>query len=95
MTTVYHIHPKTFGHLGFIIDSVTMTVSLPADKTEKIIKVLEKLLREDSVSIRELARAIGLVVSTFPAVTYGRLHYRAMERQKMLRFIMHLVILIL
>jgi hypothetical protein len=73
---------KQIRHLGFIIDSELMTVKLPKDKIEKIIYFLKTILSRKSVSIRELVRAVGLMVSTFLAVPYGRLHYRALERLK-------------
>ena len=35
-------------------------------------------------SIREVASVIGLLVSSFPAVMYGPLYYRQLEREKSL-----------
>ena len=34
------------------------------------------------ISLRELARIFGNIVANFPAVTYGPLHYRHLEREK-------------
>ena len=65
-----------------MINSVDMTVSLPADETAKILELLKSLLNRQTFSIRELSRGIGMKVATFPAIPFGRLHYRGLERQK-------------
>ncbi len=73
-------------HLGFIIDSRTMMLEVPRSKEEKIRSAVTKLIkdihRRKRVSIRRMASVIGLLVSVFPAVLYGKLHYRALERAK-------------
>lgn len=68
--------------LGFIIDLVKMIVTLPEDKINKVSQACLLLVKKDSTSIRELASVIGLIVSTFSAVEYGKLHYRFLELQK-------------
>ena len=37
----------------------------------------------------ELARILGNIVASFPAVTYGPLHYKHLEREKNNRFKYH------
>ncbi len=73
-------------HLGFIIDSRTMMLEVPVAKEERIRKAVKDLIRDiqsqKRVSIRRLARVIGLLVSVLPAVKYGKAHYRALERAK-------------
>jgi hypothetical protein len=51
-------------------------------KINKIVSFLKMLLDKKTFSLRELARGIGLVVSTFLAVPYGKLHFRSLERLK-------------
>ena len=68
--------------LGFIISSTAMTISLTHDKKEFILKFALSLLNSPSMPIRLLASFIGKIVSTFPAVTYGRAFYRDLEYQK-------------
>ena len=70
---------QVIRHLGFIIDSRDMTVSLPRDKIVKIVNFLSLLVSKETCSIRELARGIGLIVSTFLAVGAGKRHYRRLE----------------
>ena len=59
-----------------------MTLSLTDDKKNKIKTLLLNCLHSQQVSIRELARILGNIVASFPAVTFGPLHYRHLERDK-------------
>ena len=85
---VIHPHKTTFipsttlEYLGFIIDTIAMTVSLPLSKKEVIIDLAKEILRESCVTIRLIARLLGLFTSSFIAVSYGPLHYRNIERDK-------------
>ena len=56
--------------LGFILDSVNMKIFL---RTERIILACQQLLKESLISIREVARVIGLLVSSLPSVQHGPL----------------------
>jgi hypothetical protein len=73
-------------HLGFIIDSRTMLLEVPEVKENSIRVAIKNLIRDiqlrKQISIRQVARVIGLIVSILPAVKYGKLHYRALERAK-------------
>ena len=69
-------------YLGFVINSVTMTVALTQDRKEKILTRVTHLLDKKSASIRELAKLIGMIVASFHGVMYGPLWYRGMERDK-------------
>ena len=51
-------------------------------KTEKIISCILHLLELNSPSIREVAQVIGYIVSSLPAVKYGKCHYRTIENDK-------------
>ena len=69
--------------LGFIIDSVLMTVSLTQDKKTKIKTLLSSLLENSCcVKIREVAKVIGHLISSLPGVKYGALYYRNLEMNK-------------
>lgn len=73
---------KEIVFLGNIINSDSMTVTLPAEKKEVIEKECKNLLRKDKAKIREVARVLGLIVSSFSAVDYSKLHYRDIEIEK-------------
>ena len=75
----------TAEFLGFVVDTVKMTVSLPE---RKIIRVLDQatcicLQRKTQYSVRELVHSIGLVDSSFPAIKLARLYYRDLELCKL------------
>ena len=69
--------------LGFVIDSVKMILTLTEDKIHKIKELLTFTLHNaSSLRIREIARLIGYLVSSLPAVKYGALYYRYLEIDK-------------
>ena len=68
--------------LGFILDSVVMTVSMKSDKADKAKSAILQLLRTEKPLIREVASVVGQMVSCFPGVKYGPLYYRALENDK-------------
>lgn len=68
--------------LGFIFDSVSMTVILTLEKKEKIRDLGLRIRHSSTFTIRQLAQFLGNIVAAFPAVPYGKLHYREMERNK-------------
>ena len=49
------IPSQVICHLGFVIDSCLMTVSISADKRESIVHLLKSFLREPFVSVRHLS----------------------------------------
>ena len=59
-----------------------MTVSQTPEKKQKISLLCEETLKLDQMTIRHLAEVIGKLVSTFPAVQFGPLHYRTLEVAK-------------
>ena len=65
--------------LGFILNSLTMTVSPTPQKVEKTISVCSCLLDNTNPTITQVAEVIGVIVSNFPGTKYGPLHYRALE----------------
>ena len=69
--------------LGFVIDSVKMTITLTEDKILKTLQLLNfATCHASSIRIRDIARVIGYLVSSLPAVQYGALYYRYLEMDK-------------
>ena len=66
--------------LGFIIDSVSMKVTLTKDKTKDIISYLKCAVGLKQIKIRKLAKLTGKLVATFPASMYGPLYFRNLEK---------------
>ena len=68
--------------LGFLLNSITMTVSLTPEKAEKLKLAVTRLLSCGMPLIGEVAQIIGLIISTFPGVMYGPLYFRITEGEK-------------
>lgn len=75
--------------LGIFLNSRNMTLELPKDKRDKILKLTEKISKKSQVKIREFAKFIGTLTAACPAVKYGWLHTKAFERQKYLALLRH------
>lgn len=76
------IPTQVITYLGNNIDSIRMIVYLTEEKVQKICKECRALHSVNQASIRTVARVIGLLVSTFAAVEYGKLYYRELEMAK-------------
>ena len=59
-----------------------MIVGLPEDKADRIVEMCKQMLEKNAPTIRAVAKLVGTLVATFPAVTMGPLHYRAIEVDK-------------
>ena len=66
--------------LGLVLNSREMSVSLPVSRIEKVKKLCTQLLGQKHCTIREIAKIVGLLVSTKLAVTPAPLHYRGLQR---------------
>lgn len=74
--------PTQITFLGFVINSVTMTITLTPEKALKVSMACKKLLAKSECSIVEVSQEIGLLVAGLPAVQYGQLHCRHLEIDK-------------
>eukprot|EP00794_Sanderia_malayensis_P011529 gene11530-12719_t len=69
--------------LGFVIDSITMRVYLT--DTRRLSDDVKKICQTtNDLSIEFIAQIIGYIVSSLPAVQYGALYYRWLEKDKTL-----------
>lgn len=69
-------------YLGFTINSIKMTIRLPEERKNKVLGILKLFLNKKSCYIRDFAKLLGTLVATKPAVKYGWLHLKSMEREK-------------
>ena len=65
--------------LGFLIDSVNMTISLPEEKQLAITQKANLLLGQNLVSIRNLCQFVGMCSATRPALRQAPLFYRKVQ----------------
>ena len=77
--------------LGFVINSIDMTITLTDSKQQKLCMTLRKVLRfpHRKITIKLLAQLIGQMIATLPACDEGFLHYRFLERFKILSLRSH------
>ena len=68
--------------LGFEFNSISMTITLTLEKKNKIRQLALDILSASTISIRKVAKLLGNFTAAFPAVPFGRLHYRNIEREK-------------
>ena len=68
--------------LGFVINSVAMTIQLTREKATSLQNVCTELLENSSPFIREVASVVEKIVSSFPGVMHGALYYRHLEKDK-------------
>ena len=67
---------QSLEFLGYILDSLTMTITLTSRRKTNIKEVCQKLLSNSSHKIRFVSAVIGMIIAALPAVKYGALHYR-------------------
>ena len=72
---------KVINFLGFTIDSNTMLISLPAEKTKKTVTLCRHMLTTKQVSLRTLAQLLGVLESHRAAVWRAPLHFRQLQSQ--------------
>ena len=75
------IPSQTISHLGFEWDSISMTISLPQKKVEKIVSLSSTFLKDGRCTANQLRSFLGTVESTRPAVSLAALHYRNLQAQ--------------
>ena len=66
-------------HLGFVFNSLDMTVRVNLVKITKFRQSAKNILSKKKLTIREVAQLIGTMVSCFTGVEYGQLFYRGLE----------------
>ena len=68
--------------LGFILDSKQMTIQLTAHKNDKIKALGLDLLKQKTLTVRQLASFIGNVVAATPAVPLAPLKFKFLEIER-------------
>ena len=77
--------PKQIAtYLGFIVNTIRMTVTLTDKMKTDLKEKLDYLLERETLAIREVTSVVGHghMVASFPASAFGPLYYRNIERDK-------------
>jgi hypothetical protein len=69
-------------HLGFVINSMEMTIALNSDKIVNIKQWCQFLLHSTECKVKIAAKVVGILVSSLPGVAHKRLYYRQLELDK-------------
>lgn len=75
-------HPSQLVILGFVLNSVSMTITLTQEKALALQTACITLLNTTSPTITEVAQVLGKIVSSLPGEVYGALYYRHLEQDK-------------
>ncbi len=73
---------QTLEFLGFVINTVDMSVCLPVRKVSSIVTSCVNLVNQKQPTIWLVSQVIGKLISCFPAVPIGPLFYRHLEIAK-------------
>lgn len=75
--------------LGFILNSVSMTISLTPEKVQTLTNAIWKVQSAKQYIIRQVAELIGIMISYSIAIPYGLLHTKILEHDKTLALKQH------
>lgn len=70
--------------LGFIFNSVEMSIKLPSEKQSRITRTLQRFCALNECRIRDFAKMLGVLISVCPAIKYGWVYTKRLERAKFL-----------
>ena len=62
--------------LGFVLNSLRMTISLPSHKPHSLRKLAKQMRGQEKTTVQELAWILGTMVAAHPAILSAPLHYR-------------------
>ena len=87
----FTVHPEkscfipgqSMAYLGFLLDSIRMTVSLTTDRIEKVKGACLLILGQAKVTLRQLAEVVGMLVALEPGAEHARVYYKRTEIYKM------------
>ena len=65
--------------LGFVLNSLEMSISLTTEKSTKLVLLCDQVLRDPSLTIRQVSRLLGKMTSSMLAVRFSKMHYRNLE----------------
>ena len=68
--------------LGFLLNSVTMTISLTPEKVTHFLESEDKFRKGVHITIREVAKFVGTLIAYSVAIPLGLLYTRILEREK-------------
>ena len=68
-------------HLGFDLDTKSMTVSCPQDKITRLQTLCSKAMESSKITVHDCERMLGQMESVRPVTPHAALRYRALQKQ--------------
>ena len=68
-------------HLGFLLDSVSMTISCPPDKVARLQSMCKEAMKSGVVTVHDAERILGTMESVRPVTPLAALRYRSFQKQ--------------
>ena len=68
-------------HLGFVINTVSMTISCPLDKIVRLQDRCRVAFANKQLSVHDLERLLGTMESVRQCVPLAAMHYRSLQKQ--------------
>ncbi|VDI36333.1 Hypothetical predicted protein [Mytilus galloprovincialis] len=86
----FTIHPvksvfeptQTITFLGFVLNSITMTIKLTTEKAQAIKLTCCKYVKNRQMSIRQFAQIIGKLIAAEPGVEHALIYIKSLEIEK-------------
>ena len=72
---------QTIVHLGFVFDTVSMTISCPKDKIMRLVVMCRSALKDGFITVHALEKLLGTMESVRPCTPLAALHYRSLQKQ--------------
>ena len=76
------IPTQRFRFLGFIFDSLRISIELLEDKVQRTVELLNQFIRIRTCTIRKFAAFVRTLVSRFPALKYGMIYLGPFEKER-------------
>ena len=73
---------QSIQFLGFVLDSISMTVSVSDEKSRAVVDRIKDLLEKKQCSIRDFSKVLGCLVALDPGVWIGPLYWKRLEIEK-------------
>lgn len=80
---------QRYKYLGFIINSIDYTLELTNKKKSQIVNLCKSFEEGKYYKSRDVAKLLGVLTAAVPAVAYGSIHTKRLERQKFLALIIN------
>ena len=68
-------------YIGFVLDSVSMTVSCPPDKIARLQSMCGDMMKDGTVSVHDAENILGTIESVCLVSPLCALHYKAFQKQ--------------